>query len=575
MGILESLRKFISKKVEDSPDLNISSIMMIDPSILRKKRIEKMIFDLDQTMTLQDTASIPKDCLKQLNIFKTELGQENICFLSNEANPTRTAEVEKLTQIKVITPEHHKPDRRAYEKALEYLKSSPSKTVAMVGDRLWTDILGANKIGLYTIHVRPIPPRNEKLGAFILRSGEGISQKYGKISLINLFLAFLTLSGMGLMQFFRFLYSLFTNTYVFNIDDINFLIINGIFLFIANVVYWFITLSNLKSLQKTESVNAITLYFNTYPLFLRYTTSWLLFILSFIYKGSLPHSTFILAQFYSFSVNSALILSLSSYYHSDIGRALRILGDISIIIIISMNIPYEWIPLALLLPFVPVGIAAKYYGWIASIVTSTVCGILAFYVFPTGHFQALIYSFSYFMFILVLKVDSKEATNPIDRFFQLLDKVELKNIKTPELLKLFATVMNCEAIYYIKPKGNGYFFLKDQVEEIGEIPRYSNEELSNYLKFHPDNIINNSRISSLELMNKQRKLLADFRVPTLLRPPSIRGIKSVLVIAIPRRQSEYLIFTNNFTRNGVTRRRFSISHARTANICSITLSNHT
>ena len=66
MGILESLRKFISKKVEDSPDLNISSIMMIDPSILRKKRIEKMIFDLDQTMTLQDTASIPKDCLLEI-----------------------------------------------------------------------------------------------------------------------------------------------------------------------------------------------------------------------------------------------------------------------------------------------------------------------------------------------------------------------------------------------------------------------------------------------------------------------------------------------------------------------------
>jgi len=39
---------------------------------------------------------------------------------------------------------------------LEQLDSTPAKTV-MVGDKRWTDIFGANRMGIYSIRVKTYP----------------------------------------------------------------------------------------------------------------------------------------------------------------------------------------------------------------------------------------------------------------------------------------------------------------------------------------------------------------------------------------------------------------------------------
>ena len=49
-----------------------------------------------------------------------------------------------------------KPSRRGFIRMLEQLDSTPAKTV-MIGDKLWTDILGANRMGIYSIRVRIYP----------------------------------------------------------------------------------------------------------------------------------------------------------------------------------------------------------------------------------------------------------------------------------------------------------------------------------------------------------------------------------------------------------------------------------
>src|ERR1041385_467380 len=165
--------------INDEADLKIPSIMMLDPSILRDHKISKLILDLDQTFTVQGTSKIPTDYMDQLEIFKATIGVKNICFLSNEVDPTRASEVETQTGVKVIQSNFRKPDSRAYLKALEYLNEREGKHVAMVGDRLWTDILGANKVGLFTIQVRPLTPANDKFGAAALRKGEEARKRYG------------------------------------------------------------------------------------------------------------------------------------------------------------------------------------------------------------------------------------------------------------------------------------------------------------------------------------------------------------------------------------------------------------
>ncbi len=50
-----------------------------------------------------------------------------------------------------------KPLGRAFRKGLDYLGSKPAET-AMVGDQLFTDVLGANRAGMVSVLVRPLSP---------------------------------------------------------------------------------------------------------------------------------------------------------------------------------------------------------------------------------------------------------------------------------------------------------------------------------------------------------------------------------------------------------------------------------
>src|SRR5690349_1782319 len=125
MGFYQTIKKLISKHVSDTPDLSILSLMDLDPSILRSNEITKLILDLDQTITVQGTATIPADYLRQLEILKAELGEGSICFLTNESNSQRKADVERSTGINVIVAVHRKPDKRPYLEALKYLGANP------------------------------------------------------------------------------------------------------------------------------------------------------------------------------------------------------------------------------------------------------------------------------------------------------------------------------------------------------------------------------------------------------------------------------------------------------------------
>ena len=53
-----------------------------------------------------------------------------------------------------------KPGRKAYISAMEKMGSGKDDTV-FVGDQLFTDIYGANRVGLYSILVKPIDKKEE------------------------------------------------------------------------------------------------------------------------------------------------------------------------------------------------------------------------------------------------------------------------------------------------------------------------------------------------------------------------------------------------------------------------------
>ncbi|MDI6870002.1 MAG: YqeG family HAD IIIA-type phosphatase [Bacillota bacterium] len=93
-----------------------------------------------------------------------------LCIISN-GRPGRVAGVAEVLGLPFIA-RARKPFRGGFRRALELLGTEPRATAA-VGDQLLTDVWGANRMGLYSILVSAISPR-EFAGTKISRLIESV-----------------------------------------------------------------------------------------------------------------------------------------------------------------------------------------------------------------------------------------------------------------------------------------------------------------------------------------------------------------------------------------------------------------
>lgn len=148
-------------KIENAiPDYQVDSILEIQ-SILTRTDFEAIIWDIDQTIVPYGKTTIPKNIYEFIRSLKQKY---RMCFLSNfphtEDRIERIRAIERQLEIDAIFSERRKPSPAAFHLALEYLKSSPEKTM-MVGDRILTDIIGANRLGLKTVLVAPLDKKTD------------------------------------------------------------------------------------------------------------------------------------------------------------------------------------------------------------------------------------------------------------------------------------------------------------------------------------------------------------------------------------------------------------------------------
>jgi hypothetical protein len=148
------------------PDLYVNSIFDIDLIDLRDKGIEFLIVDIDNTLVSWETRSATK---RVINWFQ-EVQKKgfNICIVSN-ATKDRVVKFNEDIRVQAVY-RAVKPRKKAFLKALNKLNAVPNKT-AMIGDQIFTDVLGGNRVGLYTILVVPISG-NEFIWTKIVRKVE-------------------------------------------------------------------------------------------------------------------------------------------------------------------------------------------------------------------------------------------------------------------------------------------------------------------------------------------------------------------------------------------------------------------
>ncbi|GAW94122.1 YqeG family HAD IIIA-type phosphatase [Calderihabitans maritimus] len=156
------------------PNLFVNSLLEVSVDQLKKIGIKGLIIDLDNTITYWNDRRITPE----VEAWFANLYQHGIraCIVSNNRGD-RVDHVARTLRVPYISGAG-KPRRRAFLRALEVLDCR-AEEAGVVGDQLFTDILGGNRMGLYTILVVPLGPR-EFIGTRFIRKVERIIMPFIK-----------------------------------------------------------------------------------------------------------------------------------------------------------------------------------------------------------------------------------------------------------------------------------------------------------------------------------------------------------------------------------------------------------
>ncbi len=133
------------------PNLHLNNIFEVDAEKLKALGIKGIITDMDNTLVpWSDRAVYPR--LSEWFASLKNMGFK--LFIVSNNSKDRGGQLARDLNIPAIWYAV-KPRRRAFRKALEQMDLSAGE-VAVIGDQIFTDVLGGNRLGLYTIHVMPI-----------------------------------------------------------------------------------------------------------------------------------------------------------------------------------------------------------------------------------------------------------------------------------------------------------------------------------------------------------------------------------------------------------------------------------
>lgn len=162
------------------PDEFVTNIFEITPEKLQDLGIKGIITDLDNTLVEWDRADATEELIVWLRIMK-EAGIRVIIVSNN--NEVRVKTFAEPIDIPYIH-KARKPLRNAFNVALSKLGLRPNEVV-MVGDQLLTDVMGAKRLGLHTILVKPVAQSDgfvTKFNRFIERRVFNYLKRKGKLT---------------------------------------------------------------------------------------------------------------------------------------------------------------------------------------------------------------------------------------------------------------------------------------------------------------------------------------------------------------------------------------------------------
>ncbi len=135
------------------PNLLLSdTILSLTPEMLVANGIQGVVLDVDETLIPFTMAQVSAELLIWVESIRAVVPQ--IWLASNNVSENRIQRVAEALQVPYVTAAG-KPSRRKLRRVVEAMKLPPEQ-VAMVGDRLFTDVLAGNRLGMFTVIVKPM-----------------------------------------------------------------------------------------------------------------------------------------------------------------------------------------------------------------------------------------------------------------------------------------------------------------------------------------------------------------------------------------------------------------------------------
>lgn len=136
------------------PDLRIRSVKEIPAELFSRHHIRLILLDLDDTLVSRYNYGVEEEVRQWLEKIKKSFP---VYLVSNNKNPSRVATLAAHLGIPYVA-RAGKPRKKSLIAVAAEFRVEPHQ-VAMIGDQLYTDVLGGKRFGALTILVEPVGPQ--------------------------------------------------------------------------------------------------------------------------------------------------------------------------------------------------------------------------------------------------------------------------------------------------------------------------------------------------------------------------------------------------------------------------------